>query len=129
MKLQPFSSVDGLPFSMSAHEIRQARGRPGREGRNAVGLNELDYGSVVFRFQDCGRLEEVTLQAPVLHLGSVAVPFAALEPFVRQNDPSSFARVGFVVSPKFGVAFDPACPSWVTALAAHCIEAWRALEP
>jgi len=127
MKLHPFSSVNGVPFSVSREEVLRMRGRPVREGRNDVGLNELDYEDVVYRFQDCGRLEEVTAQAPVVNLGTVAVPFAALERFVRENDPSMFERAGFVVSPTFGLAFDPHCASWVTALAEHCIDEWRAL--
>ena len=127
MNLHPFSSVDGVSFGVSREEVVRSRGRPVRQGRNEVGLNEVDYGDVVFRFQDCGRLEEVTAQAAVLNLGTVAVPFAALESFVRNNDPSMFERAGFLVSPKFGLAFDPQCPNWVTALAAHCINEWRAL--
>jgi len=127
MNLYPFSSVDGVPFSASPEQVRFSHGRPVREGRNEVGLNEVDYEDIVFRFQDCGRLEEVTAQAPVLNLGTVAVPFDALESFVRCNDPSMFERAGFLVSPKFGLAFDPQCPNWVTALAAHCLDEWRAL--
>ena len=127
MKLQPFTSVDGVSFDVQREDMLRSRGRPMREVRNDIGLNELDYGAVVFRFQDCGRLEEVTAQAPVLNLGSVAVPFGTLERFVRDNDPSAFERAGFVISPMLGLAFDPHCPSWVTALAEHCIAEWRAL--
>lgn len=127
MKLQSFSAVDGVPFSVSREEVLRVRGKPTREHRNDVGLNELDYEEVVFRFQDCGRLEEVTAQAPVLSLGSVAVPFGSLERFIRDNDQSAFERAGFLVSPTFGLAFDPLSPSWVTALAEHCIAEWRAL--
>jgi hypothetical protein len=127
MDLDPFSSVDGVPFSVSRDDVLRRRGRPARVGRNNVDLNELDYGNVVFRFQDGGRLEEVTAHAPVVTLGRVAVPFGALANFVREHDGATFERAGFVVSPRFGLAFDPQCPSWVTALAAHCIDAWRAL--
>jgi hypothetical protein len=127
MKLDPFSAVDDVSFSVSREEVLRVRGTPVRQGRNGVGLNELDYADVVLRFQDCGRLEEITAQAPVLNLGTVSVPFFALERFVRENDPSAFERAGFVVSPRFGLAFDPHCPSWVTALAEHCIAQWRAL--
>lgn len=127
MTLQPFSAVDGVPFSVSREEVLRVRGKPMRAARNAIGLNELDYHDVVFRFQDCGRLEEVTAQAPVLNLGRVAVPFASLERFIRDNDPAAFERAGFLVSPGFGLAFDPRCASWVTALAEHCIGEWRAL--
>ena len=127
MNLQSFVSVDGTPFTVSEEEIRGALGEPVRTTRSGVGLNELDYETVVFRFQDCGRLEEITAQASVVDLGTVAVPFAALQNFVRNQDPLSFERVGFLISPRFGLAFAPECPAWVTALAPHCIESWRAL--
>ena len=127
VKLEPFVQVDGMPFSASASEVEQARGAPWRTGRNGVGLAEMDYGDVVYRFQDCGRLEEITLEARVLKLGNVAVPFHALAAFVRAQDADAFERAGFLVSPALGLAFDPNEPFWVTALARHCIPQWRAL--
>jgi hypothetical protein len=127
MKLDPFVQVDDTPFSASMTEVRLAHGAPLRTGRNGIGLEELDYGAVVYRFQDSGRLEEVTRQAGVVTIGTVAVPFGALQSFVRDQDPAMFERAGFIVSPRYGLAFDPRCPSWVTALAAHCLDAWRAL--
>lgn len=127
MKLEPFVLVDSTPFSASREELVAERGQPSTELRNSVGLNEMDYGSVVYRFQDCGRLEEITTRAPVVYIGAVDVPFTALEGFVKDNDASAFERAGFIVSPKYGLAFDPNCPNWVTALAAHCIESWRAI--
>lgn len=36
-------------------------------------------------------------------------------------------RARFVVSPLYGIAFDPFEPAWVTALARHCIPQWEAL--
>jgi hypothetical protein len=127
MNLAPFIRVDGTAFSASCAEILRARGAPVRSCRNSVGLNELDYLNAVFRFQDCGQLEEITLAAPVVTLGVIAVPFSSLRPFVLAHDSKAFERAGFIISPKFGFAFDPQCPSWVTALAAHCIDSWRAL--
>lgn len=127
MKLDPYRQVDATLFSASPEEIRHRDGAPLKALRNSIGLHELDYGSVVYRFQDSGRLEEVTRRAPVLYLGPIDVPFGALEAYVHGHDASAFERAGFVVSPRFGLAFDPRCPDWVTALAAHCIETWRAL--
>ena len=127
MRLDPFVQVDSTPFSASPDDVVRARGEPVRKGRNGVGLNELDYDGVVYRFQDSGRLEEITMQAPVVVLGTVAVPFGTLQSFVAEQDTSMFECAGFVVSPRFGLAFDPACPTWVTALAAHCLDSWRAL--
>jgi len=127
MRLDPFVSVDGNSFSLSREDVLRERGTPNHERRNEVGLNELDYTNTVFRFQDCGRLEEITAQAPVIHLGAVAVPFISLETFIREQDPRAFKRADFLVSPAFGLAFDPTEPYWVTALAKHCLVQWEAL--
>ncbi|NRF71547.1 hypothetical protein HLB44_31630 [Aquincola sp. S2] len=127
MKLDPFVVVGDAPFSCRRDDIVAARGQPFAEARNDVGLTELDYGDIVFRFQDNGRLEEITTQAPVLELDAVAVPFRSLEAFVQAQDPDAFRRAGFIVSPRFGLAFDPSEPCWITALARHCLAQWRAL--
>ena len=127
VKLAPYLQVDDTPFSATSAEILRERGQPWRSGRNGVGLDELDYGDVVYRFQDSGRLEEITLQAQVLTLGGTVVPFEWLAGFIRAQDPEAFERAGFLVSPALGLAFDPSEPFWVTALARHCIPEWRAL--
>ena len=128
MKIQPYVAVDDLAFSMGSGELLARKGTPLHSSRNSVGLTEMDYGDSVFRFQDCGRLEEVTKRARLIQLPDAAVPFQFLEGFVRSQDPASFERAGFVVSPRFGLAFAPASPDWVTALAQHCIETWRSLR-
>ncbi|CAN7153763.1 hypothetical protein LJR084_000158 [Variovorax sp. LjRoot84] len=127
MNLDPFISVDQTPFSSSREAVVKMRGKPTRTSRNGVGLHELDYESVIYRFQDSGRLEEITMQAPVVNIGNLSVPFTVLASFIRTADSSAFERAGFIVSPRFGLAFDPDEPFWITALAAHCLDAWRAL--
>ncbi|MBI2732544.1 MAG: hypothetical protein HYX44_04310 [Aquabacterium sp.] len=129
MHLDPFVSVDGMPFTARRDDVVRVYGQPQIETRNAVDLTELDFGDVVYRFQDCGRLEEVGAQAPILHLGTVSVPFATLAAFVRAQDAACFLRAGFLVSPRFGLAFVPDSPCWVTALAAHAITQWEAMRP
>lgn len=127
MKLLPFVQVDGTRFTDSLADITARHGQAFRAGRNSVDLNEFDYGHVVFRFQDGGRLEEVTQQAPFVELGAVAVPFQSLAAFVEAHDEGAFERAGFLVSPRYGLAFDPRDPCWVTAIAAHCLDSWRAI--
>lgn len=127
LRLQPFTAFGDLSFSLSAEELVARFGPPQRRSRNNVALNEYDYGRRVLRFQDNGRLEEITLRAPVLQLGTVAIPFSALASFVMAQDAETFERAGFLVSPAFGIAFVPGEPDWVTALARHCIPTWRAL--
>jgi hypothetical protein len=123
--LHPFVSVDGLPFTTTPQQLRQRLGPPLAQTRNAIELNELDYGDAVYRFQDSGRLEEVTKRVAILHLGPLAVPFPALEAFITTNDPDHFERASFLISPRYGLAFVPTPDRWVTALAAHCIGTWR----
>lgn len=127
MRLRPFERVDDVGFVIAADALVRIKGPPGRRERNGIGLDELDYGRVVYRFEDNGRLEEISTQAPVLDLGTVAVPFATLAAFVRAQDKSAFERAGFLVSPRFGIAFDERDPNWVTALARHAIARWREL--
>lgn len=126
-QLTPFLAFDGIPFSIGLDELIADLGLPYRCRRNAVALNEYDYGHSVYRFQDGGRLEEITKRTPVLQIGAVAVPFAALGEFVRRQDDAAFKRAGFLISPRYGLAFVPEEPDWVTALARHCIPTWRAL--
>jgi len=127
LRLDPFVSLGDVAFDLTPAALRARRGPPPREARSSIGLTEHDYGDAVLRFQDNGRLEEITMQAPVLSLGVVAIAFACLGPFVRAHDAGAFERAGFLVSPGFGLAFVPAQPCWVTALAPHCLDAWRAL--
>jgi len=127
LHLTPFVAFDDIPFSLGVEELVARLGPPRHQSRNAVDLNEYDYGHSVLRFQDNGRLEEITRRAPVLQLDSVAIPFKALESFVRAQDDDAFERAGFLVSPALGIAFVPGVPDWVTALARHCIPSWRAL--
>ena len=128
MHLRPYQSVNGTPFTATRDDVIRAHGQPRSESRNSVGLTALDYGDVVYRFQDSGRLEEVTARAEVLHLGTVAVPFRDLAAFVQSSDNKVFDRAGFLVSPLYGIAFVPGEPSWVTALARHCMGEWDALR-
>lgn len=127
LQLTPFTAFDGIAFSLGVEALVARLGPPQRRTRNDAALDEYDYGHSVFRFQDGGRLEEITKRAPVLQIGTVAIPFAALDDFVRGQDSEAFERAGFVVSPLYGLAFVPAEPDWITALARHCIAAWRAL--
>ena len=128
MHLEPFIRVNGTPFTATRADILRSHGQPLSDIRNPVGLSELDYGAVVYRFQDSGRLEEITTRAEALHLGVVSIPFRDLALFVQTNDAAAFERAGFLVSPLYGLAFVPAEPCWVTALARHCLVAWEALR-
>lgn len=127
MRLDPYDAFGAYAFSLRQEELLARRGPPLHARRNEVELDEMDYGDVVLRFQDHGRLEEITQRAPVLHLGAVAIPFGHLQAFVQAQDPRAFWRARFLVSPALGFAFDPTEPDWVTALARHCLPEWEKL--
>lgn len=125
--LDPFVSVNAIGFAESMADISHRLGRPSCKSRNAIDLLEWDYGDKVLRFQESGRLEEITLKAPVLTMGPLAIPFASLAAFVHNHDKDAFTRAGFVVSPRYGMAFVPDEPCWITALAKHCLVQWLEL--
>ncbi len=132
MRLRPFHQVDDTPFDARRADVERTLGPAPKVDYDPVGLTALDYGDVVFRFQDStGRLEEVTRRAPMLYLvladGVADVPFGGLAACLRARDGDAFERAGFLVSPRFGLAFVPDEPDWVTALAAHAIAAWRGM--
>jgi len=127
LRLRPFTAFGDIDFDLGVEDLIAWLGPPNSHGRNDAALNEYDYGHSVLRFQDSGRLEEITQRAPVLQIDSVAIPFPALAGFIRAQDAGAFERAGFLVSPLYGIAFVPEEPDWVTALARHCIPTWRAL--
>jgi hypothetical protein len=127
VQLDPYRSFGGYAFSLQREDLIKRCGEPLSARRNEVALNEMDYGNVVLRFRDSGRLEEITARVAVLHLGAVAVPFENLQAFVQAQDEAAFWRARFLVSPAFGFAFDPTEPPWLTALAKHCLPEWEAL--
>ena len=101
-----WSTPDGRPV-LSDIDLRFQRERVGVVGRNGVGKSTLLY---------------------LLTADGVAdIPFGGLAGFVRAQDAGVFERAGFLVSPRFGLAFVPGEPDWVTALAPHCLDTWRHL--
>ena len=127
MRIVPFESVGEVNFSASRKDIIATLGQPDQEVDNHIGLHELKYQNIIYRFDKTGALEEITAHAPVLHLGTISVPFPALAAYIHQQDQSAFTKFGFLVSPHFGLAFDPDCPPWVTVIKKHSIDLWRAV--
>jgi len=125
MKLEPYVLVDTTPFSASRNRSWR-KGPALKELRNGVGLNELDYGAVVYRFQTV----EGWKKCPCELRSSTSEPLTCRSQVLR---PSFWQRMSQPLNAQVhrqsevGLAFDPNCPTWVTALAAHCIDTWRAI--
>jgi hypothetical protein len=127
MNIEPFSKIGHISLDLSPDELEQILGAPAGRRTNRIGLVELDYGGSVYRFEPNGMLCEVTIEAPLVELGNVSIPFAKLGEFVGNNDPHSAIKHGFILSPSYGIAFDPEHQPWVTVLTKRALETWAKL--
>ena len=125
MKIKQFKSVDGIGLDISQSELIKLKGEPVRVEVNSVGLTECDYENSIFRFDSNDDLNELTVNALTLEIDGEAIQFDELLDFIKANDHEFFERYGFIVSPKFGVAFDPEFPCWVTVLAKVGLIGWQ----
>jgi len=124
MKVQPYSTVGELAFGISREAVIGLIGAPLSTSSDRHSRTELRYPRLFVRLV-AGSVVEVTADSEVVELGDISVPFERLAEFLRQNDASTFETVGFVVSPAYGVAFDPAFRAWVTAFAKDELPKWR----
>lgn len=127
MKLLPFTAVDGLAFGATAEAVADFLGPPSSNKLSRKGERELSYANARYRFDGKGHLTEVTADTLAVQFGSVSVPFKLLAAYLKEQDLSTFEKVGFVVSPMYGLALDPAFPSWVTAFSTERLALWRAI--
>ncbi|MGM0768353.1 MAG: hypothetical protein ACQEV6_10020 [Pseudomonadota bacterium] len=127
MRIQPYSKLGHVSLGISRDELELMLGVPFAKRTNRVGLEELDYGDSVYRFESSGLLSEVTIEAVHVEFGKIGVPFANLAEFIASNDPDSVEKHGFILSPGYGVVFDPEDRPWVTVLTERGFEAWAKL--
>lgn len=127
MRIEPFTKLGDVSLGANRDELCALIGTPLSTGKNRVGLEEFDYGDRVFRFESNGLLSEITIEAKQITLGRVSVPFNHLADYIAANDSHSFERYGFVVSPAYGIAFDPEHRHWVTVLTKRGLGNWTKL--
>ena len=126
MKVIPYQSVNAIEFLATKSSVLSRLGQPAKQGLSRTGNIELNYKQITFRFsQKTLEFIEATANAPVIFLENVAVEFEVLQRFLEAHDPTSFSVVGFYVSPRFGIAFDPNQPSFVTAFPESELFSWR----
>lgn len=122
---RPYRSINEILFNSPEPEVIARLGLPNINGVNSIGLKELDYGESVYRFDSSEKLVEVTVNLEELALNSEVVKFSELEDYLTKNDVSIFNKFGFIVSPKFGLAFDPDHKHWITFFRETELEDWR----
>jgi hypothetical protein len=126
MRITPLTKVNDIAFGSSQEMLISIVGEPNQIRTNSLGLVELCFQSATYRFGSCG-LEEATLNAPVIEIENISVAFGILSSFLREHDPNCFEKLGFFVSPAYGVAYDPDCPFWVTAFPQSAVALWQSI--
>lgn len=136
MRIVPYVSIAEMPFGCDEAVVLAAFGKPHQRELNRHQRLELAYGSHSFRFaREGGALVEVTASAASLAIAGCVLPgatraelaFVELGYAMAKLDPGSFLAHGFIVSPRFGMAFDPHAPSFVTAFARSELAGWQDL--
>jgi hypothetical protein len=125
MRIEPYKKVEALSLAIREDELTVLLGPPDRKISNRVGLVEYRYVARIFRFEAVGNLCEVTVEAETVELNGVIIPFSRLAGFIETQDAHAFVRHGFIVSPDFGLAFDPEFSPWVTVLTKAGLALWQ----
>lgn len=125
MKIDPYKKVGEVSLEVREDELLRDLGDPNSKSTNRIGLVEFDFSSRVFRFEPSGALHEVTIESEVVELESASIPFKYLAALLKAEDAGAFEKYGFIVSPKFGLAFDPEHSPWVTVLTKKGLAAWQ----
>lgn len=127
MKASRFPQPGSIAFGIDPGVLVKLIGQPHSERINHAGWMELDYVTTVYRFDASSTLVEITVDAPTLELDSHLVPFSYLSSYLQEHDQSAFQAAGFLVSPRFCIAFDPQFPFWVTTFPEQSLDIWRAI--
>lgn len=127
MRIEPFSKLGHVSLDISRDELKLILGAPLAKRTNRIRLEEHDYKNGVYRFEASGVLSEVTIKAVHVEFGKIGVAFVNLAAFISSNDPDSVVKHGFVLSPTYGVAFDPEHQPWLTVLTKTGLAAWQKL--
>jgi hypothetical protein len=125
MNYLPFEHLDNIELTVREAEIKLRIGLPCTVRNNEADLIEYDFDKYIFRFDMEGNLSEVTANCKVLEYKSQKITFKELSKFISVNDIQAFEKYGFIVSPKYGVAFDPEFEPWVTFLTHSGLSGWK----
>ena len=125
MNFEAYQSFKSSPFNSNKDELIERFGNPSREKVNNLGWKELDYENFILRLDESGNFVEATSNETVLEVNQKKIDFRDLQDFLKKNDEDTFESYGFVVSPKFGIAFDPHHESWVTFFRKSELVNWK----
>lgn len=134
MRILPYTNIDQVSFGSSEETVVSILGSKFTRKANEIGQVELAYENSTFRFLKVENiLVEVTVNSEYFQIDDYClsagseIAFVELGYFVAKFDQDSFEAQGFIVSPKFGIAFDPHFPSWLTVFSKSELGAWQKL--
>ncbi|MBC3833297.1 hypothetical protein H8K33_17435 [Undibacterium amnicola] len=127
MNVVAYKSVGLVSFGIGRADLVNLLGAPESEEKSRIWAFELRYPAGVYRFDSVGQLKEISVDVPVFEVDGESILFENLRTFLEQRDKEIFERVGFLVSPRFGLAFDHYFPSWVTAFPREELQLWRSI--
>ncbi len=125
MLIEAFKKLDNIALDIKETEIESRIKMDCKISKESGKLSEYDFGKYVFRFNEVGNLVEVTADAPIIDFDEKGIGFNKLHSFLMNEDSNVFEKFGFIVSPKYGIAFDPAYFPWVTFLSAEGLQCWQ----
>ncbi len=129
MRFTPYKEVLGICFGTLEATIIEIHGKPERVGENRLGSKELIFPDKIFRLRPSdGALHEITIDSEYFQLEGREIGFADLGFFVAKHDLNSFEASGFVVSPKYGIAFDSHHNYFLTIFCEADLKEWEKLK-
>ena len=127
MRVAAYQSVGLVNLGIRRGDLINLLGAPEREAKSRIWALEIRYPAGVYRFDSDDVLKEISVDAPELEINGESVSFEHLGAFLEQRDNEMFERSGFLVCPRYGLAFDQYFPSWVTVFPREDLQLWRAI--
>lgn len=106
MKITAYQSVDEARFGDDLVDVQRVLGSPTTRRRNNKGELELVYDRMVVRISEDDGLVECSAQPDVIELEGETILRRDVAAFLRDRDTHAKDVLGFVISPKFGIAVD-----------------------
>lgn len=106
MKIVAYHSVAGARFGDQAADVQRVLGSPTSLRKNRRGELELAYDRMVVRISEDHGFVECSAQPDVIELEGDTIRRGDVTAFLRDRDADVRVALGFVISPKFGIAVD-----------------------
>ena len=116
MRILPYLSFDTVHFGDDATSVIRALGPPESQNTAESGELELTYPTAVVRISKTDGVVECSAKPESVQIEGATIDRRDLARFLLDNDARAVGNVGFVISPRFGVAIDtePDHGAWIT---------------